>query len=176
MTRRTAPPLEVDTWLQGGPLTLDDLRGQVVVIETFQMLCPGCVAYGLPLAQRIHAWGHPDIAVIGLHTVFEHHEVMGRTALAAFVGEYRLRFPIAIDRPSDGDVPRTMQRYGLRGTPSTVVIDRQGNLAGSHFGQVDEIALGVELGQLLAETVEPASPPHTSDLDGSTCQPGQDCT
>ncbi len=51
---RSAPPLEVSQWFNTQtPVTLADLRGRVVVIEAFQMLCPGCVSHGLPQAQRI---------------------------------------------------------------------------------------------------------------------------
>src|SRR3546814_1590645 len=64
------------------------------------MLCPGCVAHGIPQAKAIHAAFPPDkVRVIGLHTVFEHHAAMGPVSLEAFVHEYRLSFPIAIDTP-----------------------------------------------------------------------------
>lgn len=49
-----APALHVSRWFNtSSPISLDDLRGRVVVIEAFQMLCPGCVSHGLPQAQRI---------------------------------------------------------------------------------------------------------------------------
>ena len=53
-TNNTAPELAVTRWFNtpDNP-TLADLRGEVVVIETFQMLCPGCVSHGLPQAKRI---------------------------------------------------------------------------------------------------------------------------
>ncbi len=42
---QTAPPLEVAQWLNvTEPPSLDRLRGKVVMIEAFQMLCPGCVS------------------------------------------------------------------------------------------------------------------------------------
>ena len=46
-----APDLQVAEWINNdGPVTLLGLRGKVVVLEAFQMLCPGCVAHGLPQA------------------------------------------------------------------------------------------------------------------------------
>jgi thiol-disulfide isomerase/thioredoxin len=92
-----APELQISDWLNTPqPLTLAALRGKVVVLHAFQMLCPGCVQVGIPQAQRIYDEFDPKrIAVIGLHTVFEHHEVMGPDALEVFAYEYRLRFPIA---------------------------------------------------------------------------------
>ena len=44
-----------------------------------------------------------------------------------------------------------MRAYGLQGTPSLVVIDRLGRMRLHEFGQVDDFALGVFLGRLLAE-------------------------
>ena len=50
-----APALQVSRWFNtDNDLDLPSLMGKVVVIEAFQMLCPGCVSHGLPLAQAIH--------------------------------------------------------------------------------------------------------------------------
>lgn len=145
---------QVDTWLNTPePLTLQALRGRVVLIHAFQMLCPGCVATGLPQAQRVRqAFPETELAVVGLHTVFEHHEAMTETALRAFVHEYRWSFPIGIDRPStDRRVPQTMFQWGLQGTPSHIVLDRDGLVRGHHFGAVDDLVLGAMLGRLVGE-------------------------
>ena len=144
--------LDVAGWVNSPPVDLADLRGRVVVIEAFQMLCPGCVSHGIPQAQRIQRTFRPDqVAVLGLHTVFEHHAVMGRDALEAFIHEYRITFPVAIDRPVEGDrIPATMAAYELQGTPSLLVVDQEGNLRHKFFGSVDDIALGAHIGRLLA--------------------------
>lgn len=148
------PDWQVDTWLNTPhPLTLQSLRGRVVLIHAFQMLCPGCVATGLPQAQRVRqAFPEGELAVIGLHTVFEHHQAMNEIALRAFVHEYRWSFPIGIDRPgTDGPIPQTMAEWGLRGTPSHIVLDRDGLVRGHHFGAVDDLVLGALLGRLVGE-------------------------
>ncbi len=95
-----APEWQVDRWFNTGePLELAALRGRIVFAVAFQMLCPGCVAEALPQAQRAAAsFAAADLAVIGLHTVFEHHAAQGTPeALAAFLHEYRIGFPVAID-------------------------------------------------------------------------------
>jgi thioredoxin-related protein len=57
-----------------------------------------------------------------------------------------------LDFIRDGQtVPETMQAYKLRGTPSLVLIDKRGMVREILFGQVDELALGVALGKLMAE-------------------------
>ena len=155
-----APELEVDGWI-GTPTPLASVRGQVVLIEAFQMLCAGCIYRGLPQAQRIQRL-FPDVTVIGLHTVFEHHAVMGRDALEVFVSELGIPFPVAIDRHDREVMPITMRRYALGGTPSTILIDRSGRLRMSHLGTLDDLALGGVLGRLLAE----AAPEPGTEIDG----------
>lgn len=148
------PELAVSRWFNTpAPISFDSLRGRVVVLHAFQMLCPGCVAHGTPQAQRLHRmFDGEHVAVIGLHTVFEHHAAMTPVSLEAFIHEYRLTFPIGVDEPGiDGPIPLTMARYGMRGTPTTIVIDRAGRMRQHHFGQLDDLALGVLVGNLLGE-------------------------
>jgi hypothetical protein len=172
---QTAPEWQVSAWFNTPrALTLAGLRGKVVVLEAFQMLCPGCVAHGLPQAGRVHALFPADhVAVIGLHTVFEHHEVMTPLALQAFLHEYRIRFPVGIDMASpDGPIPRTMRAYEMRGTPSLVLIDKQGRLRHHDFGQVDDLKLGARIAELVGEAsiVEPPDE-QTQRMDTRGCGP-----
>lgn len=162
-----APELQVASWLNTAqPLSLQQLRGKVVAIYAFQMLCPGCVSHGIPQAKTIRdTFAKQDVAVIGLHSVFEHHAVMNREALEAFVHEYRIEFPVAIDQPSEhGPIPLTMEQYQLRGTPTLILIDRQGRLRLSHFGRADDMKVGALIGQLVAE----AAPTEVS-CDDTAC-------
>ena len=157
-----APELQTSGWLNTPrPLTLASLRGKVVVLHTFQIFCPGCVQVGIPQAQRISQEFDPDrVAVIGLHTVFEHHSVMGRDALEVFVYEYRLRFPIGIDK-YDGEpdeepkgVPLTMRAYQMQGTPTLILIDKAGRIRLHKFGHVSDLSIGFSIGALLSEEIE----------------------
>ncbi|MEO1061506.1 MAG: TlpA family protein disulfide reductase [Actinomycetota bacterium] len=148
-----APELSVGRWFNtAGPLTLAGLRGSVVAIEAFQMLCPGCVSHGLPQAQRLARTFGDDLTVLGLHTVFEHHAAMTPVALEAFLHEYRIGFPVGVDRHEEGDpTPITMRRLGLRGTPSLVLVDRRGRMRANLFGNVDDLALGALVARLADE-------------------------
>lgn len=150
-TSTQLPDWSVDQWFNTPkPLSLPELRGKVVMIETFQMLCPGCVAHGLPLAQQVHeTFRASGVAVVGLHTVFEHHAAMTPVSLEAFIHEYRITFPVGVDKPGKTAVPQTMERYGLRGTPSLLLVDRNGLLAAHHFGQVSALKLGAEITSLI---------------------------
>lgn len=148
-----APSWQTTIWLnRSSPLTLSDCRGRVVALHTFQMLCPACVLHSLPQAQRIHGtFSERDLITIGLHTVFEHHEAMGFSSLDAFVHEFGYSFPIGVDAPGLDGVPLTMSAYGLRGTPSLVLIDAAGQLRLRQFGRMDDLMVGAEIAQLIAE-------------------------
>ena len=113
-----APPWQVNQWFNSErALSPADFRGRVIAMHAFQMLCPGCVQLGLPQASRIAGLFDPaHVAVVGLHTVFEHHQAMTPVALEAFIHEYQLTFPIGVDTPSEsGPIPRTMAAYGMQG-------------------------------------------------------------
>ena len=103
-------PFHATHWLNTDrPLTLEDFPSRVLAVEVFQMLCPGCVLNGLPQAQRLaQTFDEKDLAVIGLHSVFEHHQGNSRESLAAFLHEWRIPFPVAIDMQGEGPLPRTM--------------------------------------------------------------------
>jgi peroxiredoxin len=179
-THHIAPALQVSRWLNTERIIkLDDLRGRVVVMVAFQMLCPGCVLHSLPQAQKIRAaFAHSELVVLGLHTVFEHHAVMGPEALTAFIHEYRLTFPIGIDESSNqGDTPLTMQAYAMRGTPTLILFDRLGHLRLQHFGPMEDLQLGALIGELLGETdlttaiarIDPGSA-HQPGCDAQQCE------
>jgi AhpC/TSA family len=174
-----APPLATTEWFNSAPLTLEALRGTVVVLGTFQMLCPGCVSTGLPQLQRINdSFDRKQIAVIGLHTVFEHHAAMGPIALAAFLHEYRISFPVAVDTPSSNtDVPITMARYAFQGTPSLALIDKTGRLRLKRFGHEPDLQLGAAIARLISEDALPLDDDKggAGDVNG-LCVPGGRCT
>ncbi|MGD9806795.1 MAG: peroxiredoxin family protein [Hyphomicrobiaceae bacterium] len=147
------PELAVSGWVNARePLSLERLRGRVVVLVAFQMLCPGCVEHALPQAKRLRArFNANEVAVIGLHSVFEHHRVMTPAALEVFVSEYKLPFPVGIDEADGEGMPRTMAAYQMQGTPTLLLFDRAGRLRRHYFGQPDDIMLAAEIMALAIE-------------------------
>lgn len=111
-----APELQTQQWFNARePVALGALRGKIVVIEAFQMLCPGCVSHGLPQATRIHdTFDAADVVVLGLHTVFEHHAAMTPVSLAS--RSIASIFPSALTRPAatTADCRRPWRPTGCR--------------------------------------------------------------
>ena len=151
-----APELSVSQWFNTPvPLSLAGLRGRPVFLHSFQLLCPGCVAQAIPQVRRIEqVFASSDLQIVGLHTVFEHHAAMSPVTLQAFLHEYRLNSPVAVDLAEEGsDIPVTMRRYGLQGTPSSVLIGRDGAILHQIFGVEDDIAVGARIAMALAASI-----------------------
>lgn len=135
-----AQQLTIQEWLNSPQgYSFDVNAPHIKVIHAFQMLCPGCVYHGVPQTVELYEKfkGLP-VEVIGLHTVFEHHEVMGPKALEVFIHEWRLPFPVGVDQPVAGHrIPATMKAYQMQGTPTTIVIDEKGEILIQNFGILD---------------------------------------
>jgi hypothetical protein len=176
-TCQQAPELSVQTWFNTDrPLSLASLRGRVVALVAFQVLCPHSIAAAIPQARRIHDTFEPsDVAVVGLHATFEHHQAYSLSLLKAFIHEYRLKFPIGLDSANAaGPIPHTMERYNMRGTPSLVLIDRQGLIRKHAFGSTDDLRIGAEIGALTQEATPAvlASPtPSAQSTQGAAGRP-----
>jgi peroxiredoxin len=152
---QSAPEWIIQQWVNAEtPLSLTALRGRVVVAGAFQMLCPGCVSELIPQLRQVHAlFKGAELSVLGLHTVFEHHDAMGPVSLKAFLHENRISFPVAIDQPQmpKNPMPKTMELYHMQGTPTMLLIDRAGNLRRQAFGHITDLQLGAEIMALLNE-------------------------
>jgi hypothetical protein len=156
------PALEVAQWFNAPePLSLKALKGKVVVLLAFQMLCPGSLRHALPQAQRLaRAFNGDEVAVLGLHMVFENHKDMTPSLLEPFLKSERISIPILVDQPNGGGIPKTMEAYGMQGTPTLLLFDRQGRLRRHYLGAVDDARLGAEIMALAME--EPTSPREVS--------------
>jgi thiol-disulfide isomerase/thioredoxin len=117
-----APLLLLSDWVQGEPCVLDQLSGRVVLVEVFQVNCPGCFLYALPQAVDLYQrYSDHGLSVLGVATAFEdfdknnlenlthlieNGEVVGEThrtlsqqgKLLAGRLPFRIPFPVAMDR------------------------------------------------------------------------------
>lgn len=168
-----APSRSTTQWFNTpAPLELPALRGKAVALYAFQMLCPGCVSHALPQAQRLReAFPADDLAVVGLHSVFEHHAANSPETLEAFLHEYRIGFPVGIDAAGiDDPIPQTMSAYRMRGTPTLVLIDAQGRLRRQVFGHAPDLNVGAEITRILQDAAPAqAKPSQAADCAAGAC-------
>lgn len=147
------PELAVAKWLNtDAPPTLAALKGKVVVLAAFQMLCPGSAKHLVPQAQRLaENFSGDEVAVVGLHMVFERHNEMTPDRLKDFLAENEITFPVGIDQPNGKHMPKTMESYEIQGTPTILVFDRQGRLRRHYLGGVDDVRIAAEVMALALE-------------------------
>jgi peroxiredoxin len=111
---------------EGGQARLSGLRGKVVFLNFWATWCPPC-REEMPsmeaLYRRFRGRGLEFLAV----DIQEDPE-----EVSAFMGEHGLSFPAALDRAG-----RISAEYGVRGIPTTFIIDREGNIIASAVGGRD---------------------------------------
>lgn len=67
-----SPNLGISQWVQGLPTNIDREKDRIVVVEVFQVNCPGCFLYGMPEMISIYNRYRDDgVRVLGLATAFE---------------------------------------------------------------------------------------------------------
>ena len=211
------PNLKVSEWVQGLPTNIDKEKDKVILIEVFQVNCPGCFLYGIPQAIDIYQKYRKDgVTVLGVATAFEDFDkntvenlrllltegkVIGETLKA--LGQYgqlvdgdklpyKIPFPVAMDllKKEEGPISKTrideiiqanvpgyesysesqkleiiervkqylkskeysaqtFDEFALRGTPSTILIDKKGVLRDVAFGTNDFLEENIK--KLLSE-------------------------
>ena len=64
-----------------------------------------------------------------------------------------------------------MARYGMRGTPTLLLIDAEGHLRDQHFGHIDDLRLGAEIARLIVEsTATPDLNARSTPSASTTCR------
>ncbi|MGI0009923.1 MAG: TlpA family protein disulfide reductase, partial [Nitrosopumilaceae archaeon] len=116
-----APNLQVSKWAQGLPTNIDKEKDNVVLVEVFQVNCPGCFLYGIPEAIEMYNKYHKDgLTVLGVATAFEDFDKNTQENLELLLGTgetigdtlnglgqygqlngtkllYKIPFPVAMD-------------------------------------------------------------------------------
>ncbi|MEM7173138.1 MAG: TlpA disulfide reductase family protein [Pseudomonadota bacterium] len=155
-----APEWVVSEWIRGPESSLAELKGQVVVIDFFQLWCPGCNRFSIPLmgewekvfAQEIASG---QLTLISIHTVFEGHDYQTPERLKDYVKEKDMRHPVAVDNLSPGNrLPDSMLLFDTRGTPEMAIIDKAGRIRFQKLGSFDPNWATGFIRDLLAEPLE----------------------
>ncbi len=156
---RPAPGWDIAEWLNSDPGSIDSNRERVIVIDFFQLWCPGCNTFTGPLMQK---WqdrfseeiASGDLLLVKIHTVFEGHDYQTIQRLKQYLLDKNITMPVGVDRHLGNDhLPETKKRYQTRGTPEVVIIDREGMIRFQKFGGFDPAAVEKYIDVLLGGTV-----------------------
>ena len=121
----------IDTWFNSPPLTMDHLKGKVVLVDFWTYSCINCIRT-LPY---ITAWDKKyrdkGLVIVGVHSPEFEFEKKPDNVRAA-IARYGIKYPVALDNRL-----ATWGNFRNRYWPAHYLIDRQGNVVYTHFGEGD---------------------------------------
>ena len=135
----------LDGWLNTEPFTLEDKRGQVVLIDFWTYTCVNCVRT-LPFIKEWHEkYADKGLVILGVHAPeFEFEKLPENVAMSR--DDNDLRYPIAQDNDH-----QTWRAFENRYWPAKYLIDKDGVIRYSHFGEGAYIETEAEIRKLLVE-------------------------
>ncbi|HYP71623.1 MAG TPA: thioredoxin family protein [Variovorax sp.] len=128
--QKAAPAFEgIDTWINASPLTLDELKGKVVLVDFWTYTCINCLDH-LPYVKDWYAkYKDQGLVVVGVHTPEFAFEKSTANVQAAVT---RLKIPYAVAQDNQY---ATWKAFDNHFWPAIYLIDRQGHVVYSHFGE-----------------------------------------
>jgi peroxiredoxin len=112
------------TGLEGRSARLRDFRGKLVLLNFWATWCAPCL-HEMPSMERLYqTFKHTDFVLLAVSM-----DRQGEEVARPFVDQLKLTFPVLLDRTSE-----VGHRYGVRGLPTTYLIDLDGRLIGAVIG------------------------------------------
>jgi alkyl hydroperoxide reductase subunit AhpC len=125
----SAPKLQGENWTNSAPLELDQMKGQIVLIEFWTFDCYNC-RNTLPSIKSFNdKYGTRGLTVIGVHTPeLDQERVWPNVAQA--VKELGITYPVVSDNGY-----QMWKAYRVEAWPTIFILDRQGRIRFRHTGE-----------------------------------------
>ena len=146
---RSETPTIAGATLDGDSLDVADLRGRIVVVNSWASWCAPCREETPAFVELSKGVDPDDVAVVGLNVTDDD------TAARAFVEEFGMPYPSIVD--SEGDILATIPGVPPSSLPSTVILDRDGRIAARVIGATDALELATLIAAIMDEEQAPAS-------------------
>lgn len=146
-----AAPLTVEAWATGEPISDDQLKGKVVLLDFWAVWCGPCIATFPHLREWQEKYADKGLVIIGLTRYYNYawdetakqakrsqekvSPEVEREALAKFAESHDLHHRIAIQKDNS-----LSEFYGVTGIPHVVLIDRQGKIRMMRVGSGEQNA------------------------------------
>lgn len=125
-----APALNSNTtWLNSPPLTMQQLKGKVVLIDFWTYSCINCIRTLPYLTDWYNKYHDKGLVIIGVHAPeFEFEKNIDNVKHA--LQQYGIKYPVVLDNNYV-----IWQNYKNQYWPAHYLIDKQGNVVSQHFGE-----------------------------------------
>jgi thiol-disulfide isomerase/thioredoxin len=134
-----------DRWYNASPLSIQGLHGKVVLVEFWTRECINCI-HVLPHTKALYdTYAKDGLVVVGVHTP-EYDEERDPAALRAALQRFQITWPVAVDNES-----RIWNAYGNRYWPAEYLIDQNGRVVYSNFGEGNYAQTEQRVRQLLGK-------------------------
>lgn len=137
-SRRAMPDFSLQS-LNGSTWSLNDHRGQVVLVNFWATWCPPCRAETPGLVRLSHEFEGRGFSLVGIAMDDDPASVV-----PGFVNEYQMTYPVLL--PGDFALAQTTESL-----PTSFLVDKKGRVARTYTGMVSEAVLRRDVETLLAE-------------------------
>lgn len=116
-------------WINSEPLTMEQLRGKVVLVDFWTYTCVNCIRT-FPFLKEWHAkYADKGLVIVGVHSPeFEFEKITGNVVNSA--NSFGLEYAIAQDNDFE-----TWKNYSNRFWPAKYLVDSEGVIRYTHFGE-----------------------------------------
>ena len=158
-----AEPVGINAWLNSDPLTLEQLRGKVVLVDFWTYTCINCIRTFPYLKLWNSRYADDGLVILGVHTPeFEFEKDYENVRQATM--DNGIVWPVA----QDNDF-QTWRAYNNRFWPAKYLIDRDGVIRYTHFGEGAYAETERQIRELLkeagADLSDDLEPPEDQQLD-----------
>lgn len=119
----------IENWINSSPLTMEELRGKVVLVDFWTYSCINCVRTLPYVTGWYEKYKDDGLVIIGVHTPeFAFEKVTSNVEKA--LRQHNINYPVA----QDNDY-KTWNAYSNRYWPAHYLVDKEGNVVYTHFGE-----------------------------------------
>jgi cytochrome c biogenesis protein CcdA/thiol-disulfide isomerase/thioredoxin len=119
----------IEAWLNSQPLTMQSLRGKVVLVDFWTYSCINCVRTLPYLTEWDKKYRDLGLVIVGVHAPeFEFEKKLENVESA--IAQHGIRYPVALDNRLD-----TWSNFSNRYWPAHYLIDQNGQVVYTHFGE-----------------------------------------
>ncbi len=145
-----------DVWINSSPLVLSELKGKVVLIDFWTYSCINCIRTLPYIKSWYNQYHDKGLVIIGIHAPeFEFEKSLDNVKRA--VVQDGIQYPVALDNDYT-----TWRNFKNQYWPAHYLIDKNGNVVYTHFGEGEYDVTENNIRYLLGMN-QPVAAAHTQD-------------